>query len=62
MDHQIVKRLLIVLLIGLGILFLIYSSYEKPKAREDFLGRSVRIQGIIIIIAILITAIILLLR
>jgi hypothetical protein len=62
MDHQIVKRILIALLIGLGILFLIYSSYNKPKSGEDFLDKSVRIQGIIIIIAIVIVAIILLLK
>jgi hypothetical protein len=57
-----VKRLLVILLIGLGILFLIYASNEKPKSREDFLGKSVRIQGIIIILTIIIAGIILLLR
>jgi hypothetical protein len=62
MDHQIVKRLLIIVLIGLGIVFLIYSSYNKPKSGEDFLDKSVRIQGTMIILAIIIVGIILLLR
>jgi len=61
MDNIIVRRILIILLVGLGILFLIYSSHNKPKEKEDFLDKSVRIQGIILIIAIIVAAIILLL-
>ena len=61
MDHLFLRRILIIVLIGLGIIFLIYSSYNKPKAKEDFLGKSVRAQGIIIILLIIMIAIILLL-